>query len=97
MNGLISRQKAIYAVRGIIDDTPDNELSLEDVAFRDGVQSAISVLYNVPSAQPERKRGRWIRKNGHVGDVYYLCSACRESCVIFPKNYCPDCGADMRG
>lgn len=51
---MIYLDDAIDAVRGIIDDTPDNELPLEDVAFRDGVQYAISVLCNVPSAQPEQ-------------------------------------------
>lgn len=41
-------------------------------------------------------KGEWIVFNGG-----YICSKCRENGKIKVKNvasnYCPDCGADMRG
>ena len=40
-------------------------------------------------------KGRWV----FAGDGAVECSACRE-CVdsdLFPRNFCPNCGADMRG
>lgn len=50
------------------------------------------VLDSLPTAQPERKPGRW--KGEGMG--YYRCSWCGE--VSHPQtNFCPNCGADMRG
>ena len=44
----------------------------------------------------EVKHGRWIPfKSEHAGDIQY-CSACDIGCPWQP-NYCPNCGADMRG
>ena len=61
----------------------------------------------LPSAQPERKRGRWINvvKNPHVGTFLYKCSECGDRCYEMPVladgepvlDFCPTCGADMRG
>lgn len=44
----------------------------------------------LPSAQPERKKGRW-----KVTPVYIKCSECGESFMLIPQNYCPHCGAKM--
>lgn len=50
------------------------------------------ILNSMPSAQPEHKTGRW--KGEGMGD--YRCSWCGE--VSHPQtNFCPNCGADMRG
>lgn len=55
---------------------------------------------NLPSAQPERKNGKWIEdKEGCL-----ICSLCGNSAEIncisgefMETNYCSECGADMRG
>jgi rubrerythrin len=40
------------------------------------------------------KRGKWIDN----GDCEYLCSECGMSLLFEPHyNFCPNCGADMRG
>ena len=59
-------------------------------------------LKNLPSAQPERKRGKWIGNPRHQA-----CSECRITyCIPDGQdgtldmtfyNFCPNCGADMRG
>ena len=56
-------------------------------------------LDNAPSADVvERKKGKWEK---HHDDVVYWwqCSECQ--CVTFYEdaltNFCPNCGADMRG
>ena len=58
---------------------------------------ARNVLAEVPSAQPERKRGKW--------EIYVIsmfdgegcrCSECGFEGVPY-WDFCPNCGADMRG
>lgn len=45
-----------------------------------------------PVVTPEPKRGKWI----HLSEEMWKCDQCGEiSC--FSPNFCPDCGADMRG
>ena len=92
MDDLISRQEAIDAIFG---------RSHEIIKMRIG---------NLPSAQPERKRGKWIphseKCREYIGTVlvnveydYWLCDACgyRVEKGQPMYNFCPNCGADMRG
>lgn len=66
-----------------------------------GVRELIKAM---PSAEPERKTGRWVLWN-EPGCEYAKCTACGEmydqdDLYIggndYPK-FCPNCGADMRG
>ena len=62
---------------------------------------AIEAIENLPSAQPERKTGRWIiHENADIVDGYYVpkyeCSYC-HAWKNDDSDFCPDCGADMRG
>ena len=55
-----------------------------------------------PSAQPERKKGKWKKVNPkgvlHFSDTYKACDNCGEIvCMAEKMNFCPTCGADMRG
>ena len=60
------------------------------------------VINSQPTIQPEQpKRGRWLKnKTTWTG---YTCSVCgdvpyMQTCMGKPKyDYCPFCGADMRG
>ena len=54
--------------------------------------------------EPQRLRGKWETIEGWDGDDVYRCSECGEEYVLIdgtPKengyNFCPNCGADMRG
>ena len=61
---------------------------------------ATAMLEDLPSAQPERKTGRWIPHEDEDGEHYGdKCSECGEWYVMpYGKtNFCPNCGADMRG
>lgn len=56
---------------------------------------ARKMIKDAPSAQPERKTGKWIR----VIDGFE-CSNCE--CLVEEEreplyDFCPSCGADMRG
>lgn len=57
-------------------------------------------IEHAPTIVPERKRGRWRRKlvdSGFNADWY--CSECGWKTILEEHgyNYCPNCGADMRG
>ena len=67
-------------------------------------------LRQLPSAQPERKKGEWIIEDDHRSNWYRVtCSECGEDVTstvpmigFFPNakvlwDFCPYCGADMRG
>lgn len=59
------------------------------------------ILEQMPSAQPERKRGKWIVYKApdkqHCGLV--KCPFCGEDMIAEADeyNFCPNCGAEMRG
>lgn len=52
----------------------------------------------------ERKTGKWIEQDDGWDGVYYECSCCKEAFTLIDGtpsdnlyNFCPNCGADMRG
>ena len=56
-------------------------------------------LDDIPSAEPERHRGEWV-EDGHERG-FSECSKCGYIAVSLLSerhyNFCPSCGADMRG
>lgn len=88
----ISRQAAIDAV---IDELKRSPTPAIRAKFR---------LEALPSAQPERKKGRWLRygEDGYPNNedtVFWQCDQCLEQYTGRTKripNFCPNCGADMR-
>ena len=56
----------------------------------------IGVVDNIPSAEPEPKKGEWIDipKYEHI-----RCSNCRYvySGDLYPRDFCPHCGTEMKG
>ena len=102
MSDLISRQAAIdaldvlcqehrYKIPGKIET-----YSQYNEAWQDALDRAEGAIFNLPSAQPERKKGKWI----YDGDCY-ICDQCKSAFGWWAdsqtSNYCPNCGADMRG
>lgn len=60
---------------------------------------AIMLIKAFKSAQPERKRGRWIDKTSGYA-FNYECSNCGYTVhyqFIDEYNFCPNCGAKMKG
>ena len=54
-------------------------------------------MCELPSAQPERKKGRWLADN-RPGGGFWVCSCCKfPSAANVLYKFCPNCGADMRG
>lgn len=59
-------------------------------------EQALTEIKEMLETMPERKRGRWI----FIGDGY-KCSKCRSVYSWWAdsqtSNYCPNCGAEMKG
>lgn len=63
------------------------------------------MISTLPSAQPERKNGEWIHKPDiYLDEQTWECSECGEPWIFIEgtpsennANFCPNCGADMRG
>lgn len=78
----ISRAKAIEALDKRFDSIPIEQTSEILMLRKD--------LRDLPSAQSERIRGRWIP----VGGALYQCDQC--GVVSLKRKFCSECGADMR-
>lgn len=97
----ISRQAAIDAL--------DNIKIQRNASWYTFYQRALTAMSNLPSAQPERKKGKWIDEGKIVPlnefgctTGWCECSECGKWLVASDEysihgNYCPNCGADMRG
>lgn len=104
MTDLISRQAAIDAVCmewcGVKHQDCKHPFNVEkdDYYWRDGCETVFRTLPDLPSAEPERKRGKWIEKwhdNKHIiGDM--ACSVCGAQMLLTFPRFCPCCGAYMR-
>lgn len=91
MDDLISRQAAI------------EHIEAEYQAWGDeyDVRQILGDLEDLPSAQPERKRGKWEITEAYPHNVY--CSECHHKFAqthwavwedgTLPRNYCPNCGS----
>ena len=66
-------------------------------------QDIYTAIEQLPSVQPERKKGHWIRhpeQKNIYGGKCVECSECGEKYVvqyIEDEKFCRNCGADMRG
>ncbi len=87
------------------DDLPISSIDMTDVGYHvskygQGIPAVyLDDIKDAPTIEPERKDGKWIRhgiKEGHLIEKY-TCSECGFYFGTKTSNFCPDCGADMRG
>lgn len=89
MDDLISRQAAIDVLHVCLPGIPLKRLN--------------EILSAVPSAQPERKTGKWIRENivltSNPPQYQWHCSECGRLVHWFSAeiltDFCPNCGCKM--
>ena len=93
MDDSISRQAAIDAL---------NEIHYMD---REDWVMVMDTMDFLPSVEPQRKKGRWVRKDDYYNGIIMRvckCSACDANAGIgkdgfwYKSNYCPNCGAEMQ-
>lgn len=97
----ISRQAAIDKMMDLYNE----DVELYGVPIPEGFDGhrAVEAIKEIPSAEPERKKGEWIPEfNGKFtgGAYWFSCSKCRR---IVPEvrnggwDFCPNCGCRMTG
>lgn len=102
-NELISRQAAIDALGKRPMAWAGSDYGL---GARNQYDADVLALETVPSAEPERKKGKWIKPTGMTPPEYVgvcRCSECDEFAMRDWKTHkqtltdcCPYCFADMR-
>ena len=69
----------------------------KDDTWYDYYQKALKELSELPPVYPKQKEGHWIRQTNDYHD-YYECEHCGIAVGLDDiKNYCPNCGANMKG
>ena len=66
----------------------------------DFAKTVIELLSFETKSVPEREKGEWIEVNYgsyEMPDIHYQCSCCDEAEDDDYYDFCPNCGADMRG
>lgn len=104
MDDTISRQAAIDAIEEYSD-----RLQMVNWKENSGVPYkvhalnwCVNTIRELPSAEPERKKGKWIATQ-EWGGRNYSCSCCKfsfivDTCMLEPMwNFCPNCGAEIEG
>ena len=93
MSDLISRQAAIDAIRA---STSKYTGFMEMEMYTD--DDAVEAIEALPSAQPERKKGKWI---DYSDEGYVECPFCHSATNCDGNkdelHFCFSCGADLRG
>lgn len=93
----IYRQAAIDTIRAFYDEyiVYDNGKSIEDL------------ISELPSAEPQRKKGRWVWLSSTYDrspcEMRFWCSECHHETIVHTngtsepwEKFCPNCGAEMR-
>ena len=68
----------------------------------DGYCPPVTRIKQLPSTQPERKRGHWIEVDDSYNRISGRCSVCGWESHMYEDDvvgmdFCPHCGADLRG
>ena len=88
MSDLIDRQKALDGLK--------YEMKYGAVIDQCGLDTAYDIIENMPSAEPEPKKGEWIVKEEDWRKQldWDECSECGFA-TTRQYNFCPNCGAEM--
>ena len=93
MSDLIDRK----TVFDVIDKCILEKLEGDTVEIKESLK-LITKIYRIPSAQPQRKTGKWVSNGVEAFGVveYWVCDQCYAQSK-YRSNFCPSCGAEMDG
>lgn len=72
-----------------------SNLPQNDKSRVDEIINCIAIVVNEPPVKPQQKIGHWVKKPLKYGSTF--CSECGHELITIYENFCPHCGADMRG
>lgn len=97
MSDLIRREDVLLAIKNGLMDW--EKVGDYNKTLYGEIVNNINAL---PSAEPERKKGKWIYKPDEYDDSTYECSQCGEPWTLIDgtpeennMKFCPNCGAEM--
>ena len=100
MDKLISQQAAIDKIKKRLFETAFNNIGIKqnvDETLVDVAENRLENWFNeLPSVQPERLKGKWIHQSKFSRIECDQCGKVFRN-TFASKNFCPNCGADMRG
>ena len=105
MKEYIERNAAIKEIYSEIERTNPMQATEVLMGYDKGLRIAAALVMNAPTADVvERVRGEWREIEDRDGDRHWQCSACGIDWYFIEgtpsengTNFCPNCGADMRG
>jgi len=89
MNDSISRQAAIDVLAAMQGQCASKVALIQNSKIWQQIK-------DLPPAEPEQKKGMWER-NPYSFTESYRCTRCGQKVLDDYWNYCPNCGADMKG
>lgn len=81
----VSRQRLLSDLKELIAAWKKYPVMAERI---EGVEAAVGYVELIPSVNPERKKGRWIKVHWKA----FRCSECNRINEYF-TDYCPNCGS----
>lgn len=80
----------------VSEDAISREVAM-DIVVSSTAEEMVEKMRNAPSVIPQQKEGEWYRQTTDHFD-YWECSECGMGVGLDDiKNYCPNCGAKMKG
>ena len=83
---LISKQNIIDRLDNVIEKGVPDSNGLHPIY----AETLRNVIIGLPPAQPELKKGKWIRNGWAI-----TCSECGYDMPYTVRRFCPNCGAEM--
>ena len=98
--------RGVFVVHGAVDEEyvmsdyierdkiglTDFEIAMCNGDYKEGMKMLLDKIESIPAADVrENIKARWIDMGDHL-----LCSGCGATHYGADKNFCPNCGADMR-
>lgn len=88
----LQKELALYPI--------DDVTSEDEAGYNRAINDVQKMVLHLPSAQPERNSGKWVRRLVDSGfNADWHCSECGwKTCLEeHGYNFCPNCGAYMKG